>query len=145
MVGIQLLVMCLLPLIHIPNRALKEECRQYQRLHIDRLIHAAFVDVEAQLLQQTIPWKNLTCDRAHRHLLSEETFTLPLPGWGEKKFKKQCFIWSARKKSRPEGGEYRLLTVEIRLTPVRDPSFFKTRKGKGETRRVRYQIPVVRT
>lgn len=132
LIGLALLTACLFPLIHIPLNAVRSEITHAERIEMRRIADLTCVEWEAKLFAHEIPWKTFCCDKSKKNLLRTRTVVL-----GNKKFKEECFIWSARKKKGNNGEKYRLLTLEVHLNPLSEksnsPFFF------------RHQILVTRT
>lgn len=132
LIGLSLLAACLFPLIHLPLNAVRSEIRHAERIEMQRMADLICIEWEAKLFANEIPWKTFCCDKSKRHLLRTRTVLL-----GNKKFKEECFIWSARKKTGANGEKYRLLTLEVHLNPLNE----KTKKPFH----FRHQILVTRT
>lgn len=129
LIALSLFSLCIVPLVQLPFRTLREATLYYQRLELERLTDVTLAQIEARLFQNEIPWKDLECNRKNKYLISEATVEVDVTGERKAPFKKTCFLWTARKKKGGNGEHYRLLTVEVLWTPLaskkQTPPFFK--------------------
>ena len=83
-------------------------------MQLQQLADLSFIDVEAQLFQNAIPWKDLTCTRDEKTQLFQDIQTIHLKGIGKREFERSCSIWTSRRKEGKNQEQYRLVTIELR-------------------------------
>ena len=128
LIAFSLFCLCVIPLAGTPLKALAGGIKSCQRMHLQRLADLCFADVEAQLFQNAIPWKELTATHKNKTELFHDIQTIELKGMGKRQFERTCTIWTSRRKEGKNQEQYRLLTVELCFKSLNDRKFFFAKK-----------------
>lgn len=140
LIALSLFCLCVLPLAQMPFNALSTEIKSCQRMQLQRLADVSFAEIEAQLFQNTIPWKELTCTRDDKARLIEDILTVDLKGVGKREFERTCSIWTSRRKEGKNKEQYRLVTIQLEFKSLHDSHFFLKKKERSDKVTFRRQV-----
>jgi hypothetical protein len=143
LIALSLFCLCVLPLAQLPFNALRAEIKSCQRMQLQRLADLTFADIEAQLFQHAISWKELSVTKKEKTELLKDKLTVHLKGIGDREFARSCSIWTSRHKEGKNREQYRLVTIELQLKALTDSHFFFKKKKNSDTTTFRHQVFVL--
>lgn len=109
-------------------------------MHLQRLADLSFAAVEAQLFQNVVPWKSLTCTHREKTQLIKDVQAVDFKGIGKREFERTCSIWTSRRKEGKNQEQYRLVTIELQFRSLSDSRFFFKKKNFSDTITFRRQV-----
>ncbi len=139
MIALILFALCIVPLIEIPLRALKNEYLMVTRLNLHRLSDLAFAEIKTQLYAQEIPWKDLGHEKKDKVLLSEQKVKID-----KTELNQRCYAWSSSTKPGKKDAQARLVTIEVEFSHPSSPLFLVKRKLK-KSKVFQYEVCVNRS
>lgn len=143
LIALALFSLCILPLASMPIHALTQEIMACQRMQLQRLADLAFADVKAMLYQNAIAWEELDSSKSNKALVLKDSVVLKGKEIGTRTINRDCFVWSSSRKKGKDQEEYRLVTVEIRLTTPQQGKFFLFKNQRRNSLSFYYRVFIV--
>ncbi len=142
LIALSLFSLCVLPVAELPFASLNTEIKNCQRMQLRRLADLTFIEIEAQLFQNQIPWDDLCCKQKEKTELVKDIQAVQLKGIGKRNFGRTCSIWTSRWKEGENLEQHRLLTIELEYKSLNDRNFFLTKKSSTDRAVFRHQVYV---
>ncbi len=140
MIAISLFTSCILPLTHIPLKALTEELKTYQRLQLHRISDEALAEVKAKLFQNAISWEELDVNKNNKSLVFQDKVALNLKGLGARNIERLGYVSSSSRKKGGNQDQHRLVNIEIKLVTPKTRKFFLFNHITRDTLSFHYKV-----
>ena len=141
LIALFLVGLCILPLVHLPMQALREEIRSAWHAEMHRIADLGLADLKEKLHTRQIKWDTIAKSSEEKIKLDDVEVTVVLPSIGKRVFK-QTGLLSSIEKTDKEGVEYHLLTYRIEFQSKDRFKLFRLKNSAKQRCFFNYQLLV---
>ena len=114
MIALTLVMLCVLPFVNIPTKAMHKELHAIKRLELQHIADATFALIKEQIYTQKISWEQICLPKEKKALILDDLVSFSPQGLKNQQVARKCYLYSKKKIDR-ENRENCLVTIEVHL------------------------------